>query len=265
MTKQEVMAVIKDCAHNLGRAPNALEFTRHSGVKMHVIRTLFGRFNRALRQCRLKPSRESHRVKMPELLRDWAGVVRTLERLPTVMEYRKLGRHSETPLCHRFRSWHQVARCFKDYAQKHGWTKEWQDVLRIITAHDKAVRRAQPFPKKKRRKPRLLPGRPVYGSVMHASPMAHGPINESGVIFLFGVWAERLGFVVLRIQNAFPDCEAMRRIDRHKWQLVRIEFEHESRNFLKHRHKTSKCDLIVCWKHNWPECPLEVLELSRAV
>ena len=25
------------------------------------------------------------------------------------------------------------------------------------------------------------------------------------------------------------------------------------------------CDLIVCWRHNWPECPLEVLELSEAV
>jgi hypothetical protein len=23
--------------------------------------------------------------------------------------------------------------------------------------------------------------------------------------------------------------------------------------------------MIVCWKHNWPECPLEVLELSKLV
>jgi len=22
------------------------------------------------------------------------------------------------------------------------------------------------------------------------------------------------------------------------------------------------CDLIVCWVHNWPECPVEVIELS---
>jgi hypothetical protein len=25
------------------------------------------------------------------------------------------------------------------------------------------------------------------------------------------------------------------------------------------------CDLIVCWKHNWPECPIEVLELEKVV
>jgi hypothetical protein len=23
--------------------------------------------------------------------------------------------------------------------------------------------------------------------------------------------------------------------------------------------------LIVCWKHNWEECPLEVVELRKAV
>jgi hypothetical protein len=30
-------------------------------------------------------------------------------------------------------------------------------------------------------------------------------------------------------------------------------------------HEASKCDLIVCWKHNWPECPLEVIELREKI
>jgi hypothetical protein len=25
------------------------------------------------------------------------------------------------------------------------------------------------------------------------------------------------------------------------------------------------CDLIVCWNHNWENCPLEVLELKKAI
>ena len=45
--------------------------------------------------------------------------------------------------------------------------------------------------------------------------------------------------------------------------LGHIEFEYESRNFLRHLHDPSQCDIIVCWKHNWPECPLEVIELSK--
>jgi hypothetical protein len=93
----------------------------------------------------------------------------------------------------------------------------------------------------------------------------HGPTEEQGVIYLFGTMAERLGYVVLHIQKRFPDCEALRQVEEGMWQRVIIEFEYESRNFLKHMHEVDKCDIIVCWKHNWPECPLEVLELSKEI
>ncbi len=55
----------------------------------------------------------------------------------------------------------------------------------------------------------------------------------------------------------------MREVQPGKWQRVRIEFEYESRNFYKHRHSHKGCDVIVCWRHNWKECPrdLEVIEL----
>ena len=46
------------------------------------------------------------------------------------------------------------------------------------------------------------------------------------------------------------------------WQPVDIELEQYSRNFVSHMHDPNKCDLIVCWEHNWPECPLEVIELK---
>ena len=44
-------------------------------------------------------------------------------------------------------------------------------------------------------------------------------------------------------------------------ERVKIEFEFESRNFLLHMHEPNKADMIVCWRHNWEECPLEVVEL----
>jgi hypothetical protein len=82
------------------------------------------------------------------------------------------------------------------------------------------------------------------------------------VILLFGSLARALGFVILRAQAEFPDCEAMREIESNRWQRVRIEFEYESRTFFDHLHPVAECDLIVCWNHNWPDCPLEVLELQ---
>ena len=108
---------------------------------------------------------------------------------------------------------------------------------------------------------KLFSDRPVYGPSMVPAALAHGPMNEAGVVYLFGMMAENQGFVATHIQTEFPDCEAMWEILPGKWQRVRIEFEYESRNFLKHLHEVKDCDVIVCWVHNWPECPLEVVEL----
>jgi hypothetical protein len=113
-----------------------------------------------------------------------------------------------------------------------------------------------------------LPSRvPVYGQPLHLAAMAHAPTNEGGVLFLFGVLAESLGYRIERIQAAFPDCEAKRQIRPGVWERVRIEFEFESRGFREHRHDVTGCDVIVCWRHNWLECPegIEVVELEKVI
>ena len=50
----------------------------------------------------------------------------------------------------------------------------------------------------------------------------------------------------------------------NRWEEVRIEFEYESRSFSAHGHDPNGVDVIVCWRHNWKECPkeIEVIELS---
>jgi hypothetical protein len=111
-------------------------------------------------------------------------------------------------------------------------------------------------------------GRPVvYGEPLGLAAMAHAPTNELGVLFLFGIVAADLGFRVERLQAAFPDCEAKREVAPGKWELVFIELEIYSRNFKLHRHNPRGCHAIVCWKHNWPDCPewLEVIELCKVV
>jgi len=75
---------------------------------------------------------------------------------------------------------------------------------------------------------------------------------------LFGLVAERLGFIIEAVQAGFPDCQAKRETAIGSWQNVNIEFEFESRNFRDHGHAPEGCDYIVCWRHNWPECPEEL-------
>jgi hypothetical protein len=97
--------------------------------------------------------------------------------------------------------------------------------------------------------------------------LAHEPVNEMGVILLFGMVCHQLGFVVEFVQAAFPDCMVKIEVEPGRWQYLRIEFEYESRTFRDHGHDDRQCDMIVCWRHNWKGCPehLQVLELSQIV
>jgi hypothetical protein len=90
---------------------------------------------------------------------------------------------------------------------------------------------------------------------------------ETEVVSMFGAVAEELGFEIVAQREAFPDCEARRRLEssRNRYRKCLIEFEFRSRDFRKHHHPTAGCDLIVCWEHDWKECPIEVIELSSAI
>jgi hypothetical protein len=111
--------------------------------------------------------------------------------------------------------------------------------------------------------PELLDESLLYGEPFSLEPMATAPTNEAGVMFLFATLARELGYVVIKVQKAFPDCEAFRRLGNGRWQRVRIEFEFNSRNFVLHGHDVKGCELLVCWENDWQECPLEVIELKR--
>lgn len=106
-----------------------------------------------------------------------------------------------------------------------------------------------------------------YGAPINFRGLRHAPINEQGVVYLFGLLADELGFQVEAVRTTFPDCEAKRSVDKRgqRWQKVRIEFEYQSSNFQAHGHDSDKCEVIVCWEHDWPDCPLEVVELRRLV
>jgi hypothetical protein len=109
--------------------------------------------------------------------------------------------------------------------------------------------------------------RPVMGEPFDRRPMTNAPVNELGVMVLFGMMAAGLGLQVESVQGKFPDCIARRQVAPGKWQYLRIEFEYESKNFKLHGHDPKGCDVIVCWRHNWKDIPpdLEVIELCRLV
>ena len=96
--------------------------------------------------------------------------------------------------------------------------------------------------------------------------LTYAPINEQGVVSLFSMMADEIGFAIEAIRQGFPDALVVDyRANRERGVKKKIEFEFESSHFPKQKsHDATKCDIIVCWEHDWKKIPndLEVLELK---
>lgn len=104
----------------------------------------------------------------------------------------------------------------------------------------------------------------IVGDLINFRGLVYAPLNENGVVFLFGRVADDLHMYIEEIKPGFPDCVA-RRFTGKGWERVLIEFEYSSSNFKLHKHNPDDCDIIVCWEHDWSECPLEVIELRTEI
>ena len=106
----------------------------------------------------------------------------------------------------------------------------------------------------------------TIGEPLDFAGMTNAPIEENGVIFLFGKLHERMGFRIRAIRKGFPDAIGEVWI-KGKLYPRRIEFEYKSSNFKQHGHNPDECDIIVCWEHDWADCPgnIFVLELKSEI
>jgi len=104
----------------------------------------------------------------------------------------------------------------------------------------------------------------IVGDLINFRGLVYSPTNENGTIFLFGKVVEDLNMYIEEIKPGFPDCVA-RRFTGKGWERIFVEFEYTSLNFRDHKHDHRDCDLIVCWEHNWADCPIEVIELREVI
>ena len=105
------------------------------------------------------------------------------------------------------------------------------------------------------------------GDPLHFRGLVYEPVNEQGVILIFGMICEDLNIIIEEIKTTFPDCIARQRYG-DIWKKIRIEFEFKSSNFKEHNHDPDLCDIIVCWEHDWKDYPkskLDVISLQEEV
>ncbi|MGH7244214.1 MAG: homing endonuclease associated repeat-containing protein [Phycisphaerales bacterium] len=259
-TRNQIVEALVTLGAELGRTPSKVELFAKLGLNQGHFEKHFNLYNDALAAAKLPPNIVKGRD-ADQLLDDWGNLTRELGHLPTLSEYKARGKFSLSAFRRLFESWVGVGKIF--YARS-AEDRKWHDVIKIIDA--RMTRRSG--------QPLVLsnidaatnfapPTTATYGKPLNFDFLRHAPVNEAGVVYLFGCLAKQLGYSVEAIQTAFPDCEAKREGKDGRLRRVRIEFEFESRNFELHRHDASGCDVIVCWRHNWEQCPLHVVELSK--
>jgi hypothetical protein len=289
--KQAVVEALRTLAERLGTtAVSQNQFVRESGISIYEVRQLFGTYYDLVRATGLTPlGRPTANVPMYSDEDMLAEIVRVLH-LPdsklTRLFYEQNGSISLAAVHRRFGGWRfalRAAAALVDpatdpvlHTQLQQYVSPADPQARSTSDIDSGDESTAP-PEESASvwgRANAKPGTDasststsIYGEFINFRGLQHAPVNEQGVVFLFGMVCRELGYVVEIVRSGFPDCEAKRRIQgRHgQWQRVRIEFEFQSRSFRSHGHDSDQCDLIVCWEHNWPDCPIEVLELKSAI
>jgi hypothetical protein len=303
--KQFILDSLAAIARGADRPPSRSEFLSLSGISEHSVSQFFPSWNAALRAAGLQPNTLNLRLQDRELLEDWGYAVRRNHKIPARRVYRHLGKFDNRTFERRFGPWSQLPEVFRNFAQsKPEWAdvlallpapapkpspkhvpnpppnsvpspaSQSAVAQALLPVRLSPSNRNSPPNRQSPSKPPLgkvryppLDHRPIYGQPMDFRGLRHEPVNEQGVVLLFGMVAKEIGYTVEAVQSRFPDCEAKRQIAPQRWQRVHLEFEFESRNFRDHGHSLTGCDVVVCWRHNWPDCPphIEILELSSLI
>lgn len=201
-----------------------------------------------------------------ELLTEFHRVVQEVGEIPTWSVFISKAKVSRESLTRRFGGLQGTLKAYAFWLKENDPESPFLSLVQTQSRHEIPAPPSQPSATSEGHSGHWQKAQgPLFGPPIDFRGFRHAPINEQGVVYLFGVVSYELGFIVEAIHAQYPDCEAKRRVDKDRWQRVRIEFEYRSSNFREHGHDPSGADLIVCWEHNWSDCPIEVLELRKEV
>lgn len=273
-TKQGIIEILR----NLSESLNHKALTKkdiEKAIPSSSVRYHFGNIGSALEVAGLKRTRPGDNFRgqgniysEDELFESILKLEIELGHLPNNGEYNSSGKFSDRPFRKRYGKWSDVLTQYRKWKNEHAKPIETdckpmkssfqKNEISSVENNTEAVSVTPRTIDNKRKPPQL------YGEPINFRGFQHAPINEQGVVFLFGMISQELGFNIEAVQQGFPDCEGKYLHDKKKklWKKARIEFEYKASNFLQHGHDPDKCDFIVCWENDWLDCPLNVIELK---
>jgi hypothetical protein len=100
----------------------------------------------------------------------------------------------------------------------------------------------------------------VVGDPLSDPGFRFAPTNAKGVLLLFVRKIEEFHMYVEEVPEEFPDCYVRQRIE-GGWKRLAVVSAFHSSALRTRGPALSGYDLVVCWEHDWPDCPLEVIKL----
>lgn len=237
-------------------------FTEHATVSMRPIRNHWGNLHNALRALGLDISEQFYEpVPLEALSKDFLKAAVELGKLPALSQVARRSEHGEYCFSKKHGGYENFKRLAIGFLlrTREGMPPEVEVLLRAELAGLEGT-------EEKSTASTFTPPH-HHGRVLGFRSFPYAPTYEQEVVGLFNAVADELGFEILCNRSAFPDCQAQRKVSgrRGRYKECLIEFELRSGDFKTHGHPADRCHLIVCWEHNWPECPVEVLELSKEI
>jgi hypothetical protein len=265
-TREELLTAAKEAAAVLGKSTiSVAEFCRHTGVSSNQIYKHFDGWRDLCAQAGLKPNLQNVRLADEDIFSAMRDTFLELGGIVTRGKFDKHFRYSVDVFKKRGLNWSSALAEFHKWALDNDPAFPYLDKLPVDTLSGAAKTLFEPQQVAGETHVWGPKGGRQFGELINFRGLLHAPVEEQGVVFLFGMIAHDLGYIVETVTTGFPDCEAKRRVREGRWEKVRIEFEYQSRTFSTHGHNPHGCDVIVCWEDNWPECPVEVLELKTAI
>jgi len=276
LTKQDIIKAWKQLDSKSEKPVGLKALCAKIGIKSYHVYQLFR--GESLTEVKLRYKIRTAPQETPytqeQLLERYNVVVSKFGKIPTWNQIRFETGIPESTFKKKFKKTDNLKRdivnAYQEWLRKHHSKSPNLEVVdKWLKGWDKQAVSRDLATKTSKRRPRVYEkteGR-TYGVPLAFRNLINEPTNEQGVIFLFGMVSEELGFSAIEyLGTDFPDCEAKWFVDRRRrQQRVQIEFEYESREFESHGHDPQNCDLIVCWKHNWKDCPIHVVELREEI
>ncbi len=229
----------------------------------HRIARACGGWDKALSMAGLLPApNPTQRILIETLADRFLRVVVDLQRIPTLLQLSRRSGHAPDTVS-RSRGGYAAFKLAVIENMLDRNVRFPKDVLGMLRAELTRLREQMPLDESEVK----TTNEHRQGRTLGFRGFAFAPTCEHDVVQLFGAVAKELGFEIIGNRSEFPDCHARRRQPGERDHFIDclIEYEFSSRDFRKHRHDPQGCDLIVCWEHNWPDCPVDVLELRRAI